>query len=71
MLRVHGISFRQSTALSNYIRIARPAHWIKNIFVLPGVVVALAIVQPSGAPVGPCLGFRCDLPDCIGELHDK
>jgi decaprenyl-phosphate phosphoribosyltransferase len=29
--------------LWTYIRIARPDHWIKNVFVLPGVLVALSI----------------------------
>jgi decaprenyl-phosphate phosphoribosyltransferase len=34
--------------LLDYVRIARPDHWIKNIFVLPGFAVALA-VAPHGA----------------------
>jgi 4-hydroxybenzoate polyprenyltransferase len=31
----------------DYVRIARPDHWVKNIFVLPGVLVAL-MVLPEG-----------------------
>ena len=30
-------------SLANYIAIARPDHWFKNIFVLPGVAVAIAV----------------------------
>jgi len=29
--------------LSDYVAIARPDHWFKNIFVLPGVAVAIAV----------------------------
>lgn len=36
----------------DYIRIARPDHWIKNIFMLPGAVLALALTGHSdGVPV--------------------
>jgi 4-hydroxybenzoate polyprenyltransferase len=31
------------SALSGYIQIARLDHWVKNVFVLPGVVVALSV----------------------------
>ena len=33
----------QRSALSGYIQIARFDHWVKNVFVLPGVVVALSV----------------------------
>jgi 4-hydroxybenzoate polyprenyltransferase len=33
--------------LMDYVRIARPDHWIKNIFMLPGAAVAVAL---SGTP---------------------
>ena len=35
--------------LKNYLAIARPGHWFKNIFMLPGIVIALALThrQPS------------------------
>src|SRR5690348_15700857 len=40
--------------LANYLRIARPDHWIKNIFMLPGVAVALPLASPHlGNVVGP------------------
>lgn len=29
--------------MENYIKIARPDHWIKNLFIIPGIVVALLI----------------------------
>lgn len=29
----------------NYIKIARPDHWIKNMFVLPGVVIAVLLTE--------------------------
>jgi 4-hydroxybenzoate polyprenyltransferase len=32
-----------SSGISGYIQIARIDHWIKNVFVLPGVVVALSV----------------------------
>ncbi|MCM1049025.1 MAG: UbiA prenyltransferase family protein [Clostridiales bacterium] len=31
----------------NYVKIARPDHWVKNIFIFPGVMLALLIVQDS------------------------
>jgi 4-hydroxybenzoate polyprenyltransferase len=31
--------------LKNYLAIARPNHWFKNIFMLPGIVIALALTQ--------------------------
>lgn len=32
-------------AISNYLAIARPGHWFKNIFMLPGIVIALALTH--------------------------
>jgi decaprenyl-phosphate phosphoribosyltransferase len=32
-------------SINNYIKIARPNHWFKNIFMLPGVAVALLVVK--------------------------
>jgi decaprenyl-phosphate phosphoribosyltransferase len=37
--------------LQRYIGIARPDHWIKNSLMLPGVAVALAVVQPEVGPL--------------------
>jgi 4-hydroxybenzoate polyprenyltransferase len=36
--------------LSSYVQIARPDHWIKNIFIIPGAAAALA-VAPHGAGI--------------------
>lgn len=30
-------------AMKNYIKIARPDHWIKNLFIIPGIIVAFLI----------------------------
>jgi 4-hydroxybenzoate polyprenyltransferase len=34
-------------AISNYIAIARPGHWFKNIFMLPGIVIALVLTHST------------------------
>lgn len=31
----------------DYVRIARPDHWIKNLFILPGTFAAWALLRPS------------------------
>lgn len=31
--------------MKNYIKIARPDHWVKNAFILPGVVIAVLLTQ--------------------------
>jgi 4-hydroxybenzoate polyprenyltransferase len=36
--------------LSSYVQIARPDHWIKNIFVLPGTAAAVALGLRVEAP---------------------
>src|SRR5271154_6341073 len=33
--------------IASYVAIARPDHWIKNIFMLPGVALALFFVTPD------------------------
>lgn len=38
--------------IADYVRIARPDHWIKNIFVLPGFAVALALVPNASLSIG-------------------
>ena len=38
------------TAVSNYIKIARPDHWVKNLFVLPGVPLALFFFPEQANP---------------------
>jgi len=37
--------------ISNYLSIARPDHWFKNIFMLPGIALALFFYQQSLASV--------------------
>lgn len=31
--------------LKNYIKIARPDHWIKNVFIMPGLVLAVILID--------------------------
>lgn len=31
--------------LKNYIKIARPDHWIKNVFIMPGLVLAIILIE--------------------------
>ena len=42
----------QSPSLSGHFQIARIDHWVKNIFVLPGIVTALSLNQ---VPITPTL----------------
>src|SRR5712691_8058592 len=35
-------------SLHSYVQIARPDHWIKNIFVIPGAAAALAVAPHAG-----------------------
>ncbi len=37
-----------STVLRYYVHIARPDHWVKNIFMIPGAALALALAPNSG-----------------------
>ncbi|MDE6364392.1 MAG: UbiA family prenyltransferase, partial [Lachnospiraceae bacterium] len=37
---------QQNTApISAYIKIARPDHWVKNVFIMPGLVLALILIN--------------------------
>ena len=36
-----------SPAILKYIKIARPDHWVKNIFVIPGIVIAALLTKTS------------------------
>lgn len=47
--------------LKNYIKIARPDHWIKNLFIIPGIIVAFLIF-------GKDLSFRFFIRFLIGML---
>ncbi len=35
----------KSAPIGAYIKIARPDHWIKNAFIIPGIVLALILIQ--------------------------
>jgi 4-hydroxybenzoate polyprenyltransferase len=37
-------ALKPAATIADYVAIARPDHWIKNLFVLPGVVLAWALV---------------------------
>ena len=41
--RIEAVPFRPS--VEDYVRIARPDHWIKNIFMLPGAALGMAISE--------------------------
>ena len=46
--------------MKNYIKIARPDHWVKNAFILPGVAIAILLTDftfSSGVIVKLLLGF--------------
>lgn len=47
VLRPQGADTIEGFRLLDYVKIARPDHWIKNIFMLPGVAIALALA-PHG-----------------------
>ena len=34
--------------MKNYVKIARPDHWIKNLFILPGIAIAFLILGRQG-----------------------
>ncbi len=50
-----------SGRVQDYVRIARPDHWIKNIFVLPGFAVALALVPHAQVSFGLFAGLALAL----------
>ena len=46
--------------MKKYIKIARPDHWVKNVFILPGVVIAVLLTSPvitMGTAVKLVIGF--------------
>lgn len=43
----------QRPSLAGHLRIARADHWVKNVFVLPGLVVALSIDRSALAALDP------------------
>jgi len=44
-------TFPRGRSLRAHIQIARFDHWIKNVFVLPGIIVGLSL-QPNGHTIG-------------------
>ena len=30
--------------MKNYIKIARPDHWIKNMFIMPGIIMGIIVL---------------------------
>lgn len=68
----------KKTAMRDYIKIARPDHWLKNIFMLPGVFFALIMTKTSIeghllnillALVSLCLTASANY--CINEYLDR
>ncbi|MBQ7480867.1 MAG: UbiA family prenyltransferase, partial [Lachnospiraceae bacterium] len=33
--------------MKKYIKIARPDHWVKNAFILPGIAIAILMTKPG------------------------
>ena len=33
--------------LSKYVRIMRPDHWIKQLFIVPGIIIAYMLIKPD------------------------
>jgi 4-hydroxybenzoate polyprenyltransferase len=52
-LAVHGEIPQHRPSLLGHLRIARVDHWVKNVFVLPGVVAAIALIPESATPALP------------------
>jgi decaprenyl-phosphate phosphoribosyltransferase len=44
------VARQRPTLLGDLIAIARPEHWFKNVFMLPGAALALALADESLAP---------------------
>ena len=36
---------QNAASIGAYVKIARPDHWVKNAFILPGLVLALILIQ--------------------------
>jgi len=48
---VSGAAERSLGRLSDYVSIARPSHWVKHIFILPGIGLALLLIGTPEAPL--------------------
>ncbi len=38
-------NYQNAASIGAYVKIARPDHWVKNAFILPGLVLALILIQ--------------------------
>ncbi len=45
-----GRGAKKSATLRDYVRIARPDHWIKNLFILPGFIAAAVLLHAGTGP---------------------
>ena len=36
---------QKAAPVGAYIKIARPDHWVKNVFIVPGLVLALILID--------------------------
>jgi 4-hydroxybenzoate polyprenyltransferase len=52
------------TRVSDYVRIARPDHWIKQMLVVPGILLALIALEPNSGEMGAIM----DAGDTIASL---
>jgi 4-hydroxybenzoate polyprenyltransferase len=48
-----------AASIGPYLKIARPDHWIKNVFMLPGVAFALAVAPHTEPWLSPILSLLC------------
>lgn len=75
-------STASASRLRDYIRIARPDHWIKNVFIIPGAAVAYVIVPrvpastlviASAAVASICLAASANytINDLLDAPHDR
>ncbi len=45
---------KAAATLRDYVRIARPDHWIKNLFILPGFLAAVVLLHAKPGPADWC-----------------
>ena len=63
--------------MTEYLKVLRLDHWLKNVFIFFGHLVAIALVPAEvprgevGAWVADCFVARSRLLDCLGKLHHQ